>query len=106
MEIYEAAEAFASLSQETRLKILKLLIQFGRDGLPPGKIAKKLKIPNNTLSFHLAHMNKVGLTTSLKKGRSLTYFFNQKLIQSLIGFLKENCCEQEKKSKPCKTRKC
>ena len=63
MEMYEASEAFSSLSQETRLRVFKLLIEYGRDGVIPGKIASELKIPDNTLSFHLSHMNKAGLVT-------------------------------------------
>lgn len=99
MEIYESLEIFASLSQETRLKIFKLLIEYGRDGLIPSKIAEELEIPNNTLSFHLSHMAKAGLVTSKKNGRSLTYFANTDLIVKLIGFLQENCCSKEKQSK-------
>jgi predicted transcriptional regulator len=110
MEVFESLEIFASLSQETRLKVFKLLIEYGRDGLIPSKIAEELEIPDNTLSFHLSHMSKAGLVTSTKNGRSLTYFANTDLIQNLIGFLQENCCvrEQTKKSKAksCKDKKC
>lgn len=99
MELYEATEAFSSLSQETRLKVFKLLIEYGRDGVIPGKIAEKLKIPDNTLSFHLSHMAKAGLVTSEKNGRSVTYFANTDLINCLIGYLQENCCSREEKSR-------
>ena len=108
MESFEALEAFASLSQETRLKVFKLLIEYGADGVMAGKIAEELKIPDNTLSFHLSHMSKARLVSSKKNGRSLTYFANTNLIESLIGFLQENCCSRETKSKDKKTkgRKC
>lgn len=99
MELFEALEAFASLSQETRLKVFKLLIEYGPDGLIPGKVAEKLKIPDNTLSFHLSHMAKAGLVTSKKSGRSVTYFANANLVEELIGFLEENCCAKSKKRK-------
>lgn len=110
MELFEACEAFSSLSQETRLKVFKLLIEYGREGAPAGKIAEDIDIPNNTLSFHLAHMNKAGLVRSEKEGRFITYFANTETINTLIGFLQENCCAREDggrvKSKPCKERKC
>lgn len=110
MEMFEATEAFSSLSQETRLKVLKLLIEYGRDGTVPGVIAEELEIPANTLSFHLSHMSKAGLVTSKKNGRSITYFANTDLIESLIGYLQENCCAREEKSKSkrknCNERKC
>jgi predicted transcriptional regulator len=110
MEMLDALEAFASLSQETRLRIFKLLVEYGRDGLIPGKIASELKIPNNTLSFHLSHMSKAKLVNSTKEGRSITYYANCDLMDGLIGFIQANCCAREKKSKsrsqPCNDRKC
>lgn len=110
MEMFEATEAFSSLSQETRLKVLKLLIEYGRDGVVPGKIAEELDIPANTLSFHLSHMSRAGLVTSEKHGRSVTYFANNALIEGLIGYLQQNCCSREGKSKAKKSgrneRKC
>lgn len=99
MEMFEVLESFASLSQETRLRVFKLLIEYGREGLAPGKIAEQLKIPDNTLSFHLSHMAKSGLVTSKKEGRSITYFANNDLIKALIGYLNENCCKRDMKSK-------
>jgi ArsR family transcriptional regulator len=105
--MYEVSEAFSSLSQETRLKVFKLLIEYGSDGLVPGRIAEELKIPANTLSFHLSHMSKAGLVTSKKTGRSITYLANTGLIENLIEYLVENCCVRSKsKSKRCNERKC
>jgi ArsR family transcriptional regulator, arsenate/arsenite/antimonite-responsive transcriptional repressor len=105
MEMYEATEAFTSLSQETRLKVFKLLIEYGCDGLVPGKIADKLKIPDKTLSFHLSHMARAGLVTSKRNGRSLSYYANTDLINDLIDYLQANCCASER-SKTRNERKC
>lgn len=99
MEVYSALEAFASLSQETRLRVFKLLIEYGRDGLVPGKIASELEIPDNTLSFHLSHMARAGLVKSRKEGRSITYFAQTDLIEDLIGFLAKNCCVKQKRKR-------
>lgn len=109
MELYEVTEAFSSLSQETRLQVFRLLIEYGRGGTVPGKIAKELEIPANTLSFHLSHMSKAGLVTSKKNGRSVTYYANTALIEELIDYLQSNCCARENpktKSKSCNERKC
>jgi DNA-binding transcriptional ArsR family regulator len=96
MEMNEATEAFSSLSQETRLKVFRLLLEYGRDGTVPSRIAEELDIPANTLSFHLSHMSRAGLVTSKKEGRSITYFANTDLIEELIGYLQTNCCAREK----------
>src|SRR3954463_3234680 len=104
MEMFEATESFASLSQETRLRVFRLLLEYGRDGLPAGKIATELKLPDNTLSFHLSHMSRAGLVTSRKEGRTITYFADCDHIERLIDFLKTNCCAREKpkaRRKPC-----
>lgn len=110
MEMNEAIEAFSSLSQETRLKVFKLLLEYGRDGTVPGAMAEELDIPPNTLSFHLSHMSRAGLVKSEKVGRSITYFANTDLIEDLIGYLQNNCCVREQKSssrKDCRNeRKC
>lgn len=108
--MFDVLEAFSSLSQETRLRVFKFLIEYGREGTVPGTIAKELGIPDNTLSFHLSHLSKAGLVTSKKEGRSITYFANCDRIEDLIGFLRENCCAREtkskSKSKTCNERKC
>lgn len=110
MELRETTEVFSSLSQETRLRVFKLLIEYGRDGLVPGKIAEELSIPDNTLSFHLSHMSRAGLVTSKKNGRFVTYYANTELIEDLIEYLQANCCARESKTgtknKSCNERKC
>ncbi|MCM2279862.1 MAG: metalloregulator ArsR/SmtB family transcription factor [Oligoflexia bacterium] len=102
--MYEATEAFSSLSQETRIRVFKLLIEYGRDGAAAGKLAEELEIPANTLSFHLSHMSKAGLVTSEKRGRSVTYFANTGLVEGLIDYLRLNCCAREAKGKNRNTR--
>ena len=103
MELFIALEALSSLSQETRLRVFRLLVEYGADGANPSQIAEELKMPDNTLSFHLSHMSKAGLVTSTKNGRSVTYFANQEIIENLIEFLQESCCARE--SKPRATTK-
>lgn len=90
--------AFSAISQETRLRVLKLLIEYGYDGAPAGALSDQLDIPHNTLSFHLAHLSHAGLVTSTKQGRSIIYVANNDTIQAMIRYLSENCCIREKKS--------
>lgn len=86
-----------------------MLIEYGRDGTSPGVIAEALKVPDNTLSFHLSHMTKAGLVSSEKNGRSITYFANTDLMSELAGFILKNCCSKEQKNrakKACREGKC
>ncbi len=95
MDINKALIAFYALSQETRLKVFKILVEYGKTGTAAGTISDRLKIPHNTLSFHLSNLSQAGLITSRKEGRSIIYSANTKAIEGLIGYLSENCCVLE-----------
>jgi len=45
METNEAVTAFDALSQETRLRVFRLLVEHGRDGAPAGVVSETLGIP-------------------------------------------------------------
>jgi ArsR family transcriptional regulator, arsenate/arsenite/antimonite-responsive transcriptional repressor len=87
-----ALEAFGGLANEHRLAIFRLLVQAGPDGLPAGDIADKLGIPASSLSFHLAHLTRAGLTEQRRESRSLIYSANFATMNGLIAFMTENCC--------------
>ncbi|MBX3430666.1 MAG: helix-turn-helix transcriptional regulator [Hyphomonadaceae bacterium] len=87
-----ALDAFAALSNEHRLAIFRLLVQVGPDGLAAGDIADKLGIPASSLSFHLAHLTRAGLTEQRRESRSLLYSANFPTMNGLIAFMTENCC--------------
>ena len=95
MEIEQATTAFGALSQETRLRVLRLLVRYGEGGAPAGTLSESLGIPHNTLSFHLSHMSNAGLVFSRREGRSIIYRANLELITGLIRFIVEDCCRVE-----------
>ena len=64
MDLDHALVAFSALSQETRLKVFKILVEYGSTGTAAGTISDRLGIPHNTLSFHLAQLSHVKLVTS------------------------------------------
>ena len=63
--------ALGTLVQEHRLVVFRLLVQAGDDGMPAGAIAEALGIPNSSLSFHLAQLNRAGLIRQERQSRSL-----------------------------------
>jgi ArsR family transcriptional regulator, arsenate/arsenite/antimonite-responsive transcriptional repressor len=87
-----ALEAFGALSSEHRLGIFRLLVQAGPEGMPAGDIADKLGLPASSLSFHLAHLTRAGLTEQRRESRSLIYSANFDTMNGLIAFMTENCC--------------
>lgn len=95
MEINEALAAFDALSQETRLRVFRLLVEHGRDGAPAGALRETLDIPHNTLSFHLSQMSHAGLVVSRREGRSIIYMANFEFFTDLIRYMVKDCCRME-----------
>ncbi|MCB1702307.1 MAG: helix-turn-helix transcriptional regulator [Pseudomonadales bacterium] len=95
MDIQEAIILFDALSQETRLKVFRLLIRSGADGLAAGALSEKLGTPHNTMSFHLNHLANARIVSSRKEGRSVIYTANFDVMAALIGFLVKDCCSDE-----------
>lgn len=92
MDIQKATTLFDALSQETRLKAFRLLVQAGPDGLAAGVLSEKLGTPHNTLSFHLHHLANAGVVSSRREGRSVIYSADFELVRDLIGFMVKDCC--------------
>lgn len=104
METLNAAELLAALGHESRLAVFRLLVEAGPGGMNVGAIAERIPIPGPTLSFHLAHLNRVGLIRSQRESRFIVYSAAYETMDELIAFLTRNCCQGE----PClpKTGQC
>lgn len=92
MKSAKAIDALGALAQEHRLALFRLLVQAGDDGMSAGSLAEALSLPNSSLSFHLAHLNRAGLIDQRRDGRSLIYTANYAAMNELVGYLMENCC--------------
>ena len=76
MQVTAAIQALSALAQEHRLALFRLLVQAGERGLAAGAIADALGVPNSSLSFHLAQLNRAGLVRQERQHRSLIYRAN------------------------------
>jgi len=92
METSGAAQVFGALSQETRLAVLRLLVEAGPNGLPAGDIAQRLVLPPSTASFHLAALERAGLTQSTRQSRQIIHAARFATLRELVVFLTESCC--------------
>ncbi len=92
MESSDAAAAFAALSLDARLNLMRLLIAEGPTGLPAGELASRLGLPASTTSFHLAALERAGLTQSTRQGRQIIHAVRIAGLRRLLGFLTETCC--------------
>jgi DNA-binding transcriptional ArsR family regulator len=92
MEIKATVDALAALAHDTRLKVFRLLVQAGPEGMAAGLIGEQLGLPPATLSFHLAHLARTGLVQSRQEGRFVIYSADFSTMNEVVGFLTENCC--------------
>ena len=95
METLNAAELLAALGHESRLAIFRLLVEAGRGGLYASAIGERLGMAPATLSFHLAHLTRVGLIAGERESRFIHYSANYGTMDELIAFLTRNCCQGE-----------
>jgi DNA-binding transcriptional ArsR family regulator len=93
MDAPAAIDALAALAQETRLKVFRLLVQTGPEGLAAGEIARRLEVPPATLSFHLSHLEAAGLIASQRQQRRIVYAADYAGMRQLLRFLTEDCCQ-------------
>lgn len=93
MEEQFAASAFAALSQDTRLAILRALVRAGTAGVTPSALAAQLSVPAPTLSFHLKALASAGLICARRHGRNLHYAPDYAGLRRLVLFLMEGCCQ-------------
>ncbi len=98
MHDQDAIEAFKSLAHESRLRILRLLSKQGDVGMPAGKIARKLELPDATLSYHINELLKAGLLRDFHKGASIIFSLNPEGIKGLLGFVLNDCCGPQAES--------
>ena len=95
MKATAAIDALGALAQEHRLALFKLLVQAGQDGMPAGRLADALGVPNSSLSVHLNHLQRAGLIVQRREGRSLIYNARYAAMDDLVVYLMENCCAGE-----------
>lgn len=93
MNEHDAVKALGALAQETRLKLFRLLVVTGHDGLTPGHMADTLGVAPAALSFHLKELSHAGLVRSEREGRHLIYRAEFGAMDALLAFLTAECCQ-------------
>lgn len=94
MKEQQAITSFAAISQETRLRIIRMLIVAGADGMAAGAIAEQLGgLAASRISFHLSHLEQARLIESRRNGRSIIYSVVFSMLSDLVAFLMHDCCQ-------------
>lgn len=92
MEERQALVSFGALSQETRLRIVRLLVQTGPEGLAAGAVADAVGVSASNVSFHLKDLERAELVRSRREARSIIYSADYDALSGLLQFLMRDCC--------------
>lgn len=92
MEIESALAALGALSHAARLDVFRLLVRHEPEGLAAGDVARRLGVPANTMSTHLAILGRADLVRSERRGRSIVYRAHLDALRGLMLFLIKDCC--------------
>ncbi len=88
-----AVKALAALAQTSRLRVFRAIVGASPEGLQPSQLSQALNLPANTLSFHLKELHHADLVSVQREGRFLHYRADMAVMQSLVGFLTDHCCQ-------------
>ena len=92
MKTATVIDALSALAHEHRLRIYRLLVEQGPDGLPAGVIGERIGLVPSSLTFHLQNLQRAGLILQQRASRQLIYSADYDVMNGLIGYLTENCC--------------
>jgi DNA-binding transcriptional ArsR family regulator len=92
MKVEQVAAQLEALGNPTRLKVYRALVRAGEEGLPVGRLQKKIGIAGSTLSHHLRRLILTGLVTQERQMTTLICRANYPAMNALVGFLVDECC--------------
>lgn len=95
MKLEDAATILAKIGNPTRLKIVRLLVRAGADGLAVGKIQGALNIPGSTLTHHIAHLKSAGVIRQQRQQATLICTMEYGVLQELVDYLTAECCADQ-----------
>ena len=87
-----AAVGFSGLGAEPRLRMLRVLVRAGPDGLSVGQLQASVDMPASTMSHHLKAMADADLITQLKRGRTIINIAHFEQLEKLAKFILLECC--------------
>ena len=92
MDKLEVINALAALAQPTRIDTFRLLAKHEPEGVPAGELARRIEVPQNTMSAHLAVLARAGLIRGERHSRSILYRADLDRFRAMTLFLVKDCC--------------
>lgn len=93
MDEKSAVASLAALSHAQRLRIFRLLVREGPNGMPASEIADLVGATPTAASFHLKELDRSGLIFATRDGRYIRYAVHVEGMRQLLEYLTEDCCQ-------------
>jgi ArsR family transcriptional regulator, arsenate/arsenite/antimonite-responsive transcriptional repressor len=90
----------AALAQPTRLQILDRVAAAGPDGVAAGAIARSIRCPASTLSFHLKELSRTGVLVPRPAGRFILYSLRRPALRDLARYISGLAGSRKGRGKP------
>ena len=88
-----AVSSLAALAHEQRLRIFRILVKQGTNGMPAGELAEAVDASPTAASFHLKELERAGLLHATRDGRYIRYAIHVEGMRQLLEYLTEDCCQ-------------
>jgi ArsR family transcriptional regulator len=92
MEEKQALASLAALAHPIRLRVFRVLVGAGPEGMTPTALCAMLDVASSTLSFHLKELMHSGLVLQERDGRNLIYRAALEHMSGLMDYLAAHCC--------------
>jgi DNA-binding transcriptional ArsR family regulator len=86
-QILRQVSTLAALAQMTRLQILERVAEAGSGGVAAGDLARAIRCPPSTLSFHLKELSRTGVLEAHPEGRFIRYSLRRPALKALAFYI-------------------
>jgi ArsR family transcriptional regulator len=83
----------SALAQQTRLATFRCLVAAEPAGVAAGELARRVGVPQNTMSTHLAVLARAELIIGERQSRSVIYRARLGSLRALMQYLIRDCCD-------------
>jgi ArsR family transcriptional regulator len=101
MKLEKASAQLGALGNPIRLKIYRLLVRAGTEGLTVGAVQDKVGMAASSLSHHIKELVETGLITQERQATALICRAHYPAMNALIGYLSDECCADGRSSTAC-----
>lgn len=91
----QVADRLAALGAPVRLRLIRLLVRAGCEGLTVGDLQRRLGMPASTHAHHLAGLVRAGLVHQERRGREVFCRADFAAVRGLGEYLSDQCCADE-----------